>query len=649
MSERLSNQRTSTAGAVMNGRLAPMTADRLRMAMGVLASYKEQKKNLSQRLIENDKWFKMKQWEIIKEKGKARTNLHDIEPKSAWLFNTLLGKAADMAEAYPEPTALPREQNDEGEAENLTKIIPVILEQNGFEKTYDRNCWSKNTMGGAIYGVMYDQAKSNGLGDIAIPRIDPLALYWQPGIEDIQDSRSVFYVSLVDQDVLEERYPELEIPAAVDSEHYAPQYKAEDVVDNSGKSLVVDWYYKKKIEGRDTVQFCQFVGETALYATEDQEEVGLRGIYDDGQYPFVFDVMWPVPGTLWGIGLVDVAKSPQEVIDLIGQQVVKNAVMGATPRFLKKASSRINAEQFADYTLPYVDVEGSGALEQDIVPISSPMFSPAYLSVLQMKIDEMKFTTGNMDVQNGGTNGATAASAIMAQMEVAGRSSKHAIKGTYFAYSQITLMVIERIRQFYDLPRQFRITGPAGQYSYTEYTNQRLQTEQIGPDMYRKPLFDITVKAARQTSYSRLAQNEMILDFFNRGFFRPEMAEQAAMAIEMMDFSGKEEMLKRIKDQSVLMQSLEQFVQMAMALSAQYAPDIFQGLSQKVMELQQRGLLNGMALPQAMPGGAPGEGPSEDQAAMPDLQRAGMSAGMKGAMTRMDRAKERVGNMAQPT
>ena len=644
------------AGAVANGEIRPMTSERVAMAMGVLQKYKQGKENLTKRLIENDKWFKLKQWEIIKEKGKKKTNLNDIEPKSGWLFNTLLGKSADMMAAFPEPNVLPRESNDEEEGKRLSKIIPVVLDQNKFKRVYKKNAWSKNVLGGAIYGTMYDHGKLNGLGDISITSVDPLALYWQPGIEDVQDSRNVFYVSLVDHDVLVDRFPDMAIPLAVDTADYAPQYKAEDDLDTSGKALVVDWYYKKQViadpEGmqrRETVQFCQFVGQQVLYATENDPELSLRGIYDDAQYPFVFDILWPIPGSLWGIGLVDIAKSPQEVIDLLGQQVVKNAIMGSTPRFLKRTNSSINPEQFADYTLPFIDVEGAGDLNQDIQPIRAPLFTPAYLSVLQMKIDEMKMTTGNMDVINGGTNGSTAASAIMAQMEAAGRSSKDAIDGTYTAYNEICLMVIERIRLFYDMPRQFRITGPNGQYEYIEYNNRRIQTETDGANMIRKPLFDISVKAAKQTAYSRLAQNEMILDFFSRGFFRPEMADQASMAIEMMDFPGKEELLQKIKQQSMLMQMLQNFIQMALSLAAKYEPQVYQGMAQQVMGLQQSGILpGGMQMPGMMPEapGAPGE--RQMGGAPADLQRAGMSPGTKGAMTKMDKAKERVASASQP-
>ena len=614
---------------ILNGTLAPMTQERIARAYAILVAYKDGKQSLIERIIENDKWFKMRQWEVIGQKSVARTNIYDIQPKSGWLFNVLMGKHADMIEAYPEPSVLPREGSDKEEASRLTSIVPVILEQNGFDETYDKSAWSKNTQGGAIYGVLYDHAKLNGLGDVAVTKVDPLRMYWEPGIEDVQDSRNLFYVSLADHDVLQERFPDIAIPMAGDSNTLAQQYKQEDTVDVSDKVLVVDWYYKKSVNGVPTVQLCQFTGTQVLYATEDSE-IGQQGLYHDGDYPFVFDPLFTVPGSLWGMGFVDIAKSSQEMIDLLGQQILKNAIMGSTPRYFMRKDGAINEEEFADYTKPFVHVQG------EITPgmvqnIETPLFSSNYTQVLRDKIEEMKFVTGNQDVMNGGVNGSTAASAIMAQMESAGRSSRAAIKASYRAYTKLVLMVIERIRQFYDMPRQFRIIGEAGAQKYIEYSNQNLQPQALG-DGVRKPLFDITVKAAKQTAYSRLAQNELVLDLYNRGFFSPQMADQAVMALELMEFEGKDEAIQKIMKQQQMMVQLQQYQQLALALTAKYEPQMYEGLA---MQAQQSQLAMGV-----QPGPMPAQ--AEDPA------KAGLSPGVKAGVTRMENAGQRAAQASQP-
>ena len=40
-------------------------------------------------------------------------------------------------------------------------------------------------------------------------------------------------------------------------------------------------------------------------------------------------------------------------------------------------------------------------------------------------------------------------------------------------------MCIERIRQFYDIPRKFRIMGPSGEEEFTSYSNANLGVQQL--------------------------------------------------------------------------------------------------------------------------------------------------------------------------
>lgn len=61
--------------------------------------------------------------------------------------------------------------------------------------------------GTAVYGVFWDSRKDNGLGDIEIRNIDLLNLFWEPGITDIQKSRNLFIVDLVDNGLLDSRVP----------------------------------------------------------------------------------------------------------------------------------------------------------------------------------------------------------------------------------------------------------------------------------------------------------------------------------------------------------------------------------------------------------------------------------------------------------
>lgn len=561
--------------------MQPIGTAQVRTAMETLKKYKTGKQQLEARVIEDEQWWKLQHWHEMKSQGSP----YDPQWRSAWLFNVIMGKHADAVAAYPEPVIRPREPTDRSEAETLSSIVPVILEQNDFEEVYSDSNWTKMKQGTLIWGVFWDSSKLNGLGDIAVREVDILNLYWEPGITDIQKSRNVFYVELVDNEVLRQRYPQLGDALAADNTFVA-KYRTDDHVDDSNKSMVVDWYYRKIVDGRNVLHFCKFVGDTVLTATENDAQMQ-NGLYDDGDYPFVVDALFPVKGSLAGYGYIDVGKDAQEQIDLLNQAILKNAVMASTPRWFVRTDGSINEQEYADWRKPFVHTDGN--LGQDsILPVTVNALAGNYITVIENKIEELKWTTGNTDVNNGATgSGVTAASAIAALQEASGRSSKDATKSAYRAYARLIRMVIERIRQFYDLPRQFRIRGQLGAEEYVTYSNERLREQELlglgGNAAWRKPVFDIEVSAQKASEYTRLSQNELAIQFYQLGFFDPTRTDQALAVLDMMDFDGKDEIAQKIARNGTLEQELAQWQQLTLALAERFDPAMAEGLAQQIL------------------------------------------------------------------
>ena len=509
----------------------PVGVQQVREAMQTLRRYRTGKANLEKRIIENEQWWRLRHWDCIPERGTTK-----LQTRSAWLVNVILSKHADAMDAYPEPSCLPREQSDETEAQLLTQVLPVILEQNDFELTWSDNWWKKLKAGVAIYGVFWDKSRLGGRGDVAIRRVDPLKLYWEPGITELQQSRNLFCVELASNDELLAQYPELEGKLGGGS-FTVSRYLYDESVDLSGKSPVIDWYYRRRENGRTVLHYVKFVGETVLYATENDPELSGRGLYDHGQYPFFTDVLFPEEGTPAGFGYVDLCKDAQRQIDLMNDAIIANCIAAATPRWLKRGDDGVNEQEYADWTKPFVHVQGS-IEENALRQITVAPLSGNYLSILGAKINELKETSGNRDVNNGGTaGGVTAASAIAAMQEQSGKLSRDQIQNSYRCFRQVIGCVIELIRQFYDTPRLFRVLGTEGGLRYLRVDNRALS----GP-----ALFDIEVAAQKQSSYSRLSYNELAMQLFRLGFFNPQLAEQALGALDMMDFKGKDAMRRRI-------------------------------------------------------------------------------------------------------
>ena len=584
--------RVPLVGALRTGQEAEAERPRIgekeiARAIDILTKYKQGKAMLETRVVEDELWWELRHWEVMR-RDRARTGKDtDVrpEPTSAWLFNSITNKHADAMDNFPEPVVLPREQSDEQSAKTLSSILPVVLEYNDFEQTYSDNWWEKLKHGTAAYGVFWDPEKDNGLGDIAIQEIDLLKLFWEPGITDIQKSRNLFIVELVDEDLLEQMYPEHKghLGGSVID---VKEYIYDDTVDTSNKSVVVDWYYKRKNPAGQTIlHYAKFVGTTLLYASENDPDYQERGWYDHGLYPVVLDVLFPEKGTPVGFGYVAICKDPQLYIDKLSANILENAMMTTRKRFFASDSTGINEEEFKDWSKPIVHVQGE-LDDRRLQEIVTQPLSSVYLDVMQLKVEEMKDTAANRDVNSGSTgSGVTAAAAIAALQEAGNKSSRDMIAASYRTHVQINSMCIELMRQFYDETRSFRITGNTpGSYRFEEFNNaairdQPMPTAYPGQEtVYRRPIFDVKIKAQKKNPFSRMEQNERAKELYGLGFFNPERAQEALGALEMMEFEGIDKVREQVQQGQTLLnicqQMSQQMDQMALLLQALTGKDM---------------------------------------------------------------------------
>ena len=361
----------------------------------------------------------------------------------------------------------------------------------------------------------------------------------------------------------------------------------------------------------------------------------------------MLDPLFPVEGSPAGYGYIDIGKDAQADIDTLNQAMVLNAVASSTPRYFSRKDGGINEEEFADFSRPIVHVGGNLGADS-LMPIQVNVMSGAALNMLERKIDELKFVTGNNDVNNGGTPaGVTAASAIAALKEDAGRSSKDSTRAAYRAYSKIVDMVIERIRQFYDMPRQFRILGPSGEENFTSYDNSGIvpQPMMSGLGMeesYRMPVFDIEVRAQRENAYTKMSQNELALQFYQSGMFNPQMSDQVMMCLDMMEFKGKDEIMQKVQRNGTMQEALMQVGEIALALAEKYQPELLDRLAPV---LQGIAADQGGGSMQRMGARKGGEGMSQ---ALGNSSDAARKAADPNENSMVRRARERAENASRP-
>lgn len=527
----------------------------------ILYKYRDGKQFLDEKIKNDYEWWKQRHWHLLKGKQVAEGSKtvdmvnKEPEPTTAHLFSCIQNKHADAMDNIPELIFLPVSKDDEQTCSILNKIIPIVNERSKFTRAYS-GCWYDKLIAGAgIYFVGWNQNLYYGLGDVEIKKVDPLKLFWKPGINNIQESPLTFYVEELPLSEVRELYPYLEVTTG---NHLALQEhpKQEQDIEQDIVQLVHCYY---KVNNR--IHYCYFSCGQVIYASENDERFKDTGYYLHGKHPFVIDSCYSIYDSPFGFSLLDVEKPTQELIDKYTQFTVKNVKDNAAGKKFYDRNSGVNLNDLQDPGKEYVAVNSinDGVIRHvEVKDITANMSG-----LINNKVAEMNETSGNRDFTQGGTvAGVTSASAIAALQESGSKGSRDLIKNTYEAMKEIGEMEIEIMRQRYQNTRFFRITGTEEEYDFVEFNNQDLLPREIeqedGQSILHIPIFDVKIKAQKQSPFSTMANNEQYLNFFKAGMFNPQIADQALLCVELLEFEGKENLIRKLKENGTLLQTVQE-------------------------------------------------------------------------------------------
>lgn len=564
----------------------PIGIDEIKEAYATLEVYRSESRALRQRIIEDELYY-----EFTCTSGRAR-NSKDCQgfkkSVSAYLFNSIANKHADFMDNMPSPTILPQEESDQETAKILSDILPSIFDENRYQRKYSKGCYDKLVGGAALYAVTWDGAADNGLGKIRISNAEILNLYWKGGISELEQSPNLFYVSVESNKELKMRYPELADSVGTGLALDLDKFIYEDEPHRDDMTLVVDWYYRRPTVMinstgarvlKNVLHYCKFAEGKVLFASENEVNANgaplyPNGYYEHGRYPYLMDTLFPIKGSPAGFGYVDVMKNPQEYIDSLDSSVLEYAEWCAEPHYFVPIGAGINPDDIRDKK-KFIEVS---ALSDQIKQMEVQSIDGNVLNVRNLKIEELKETSGNTDFAQGSTgSGVTAASAIAALQEAGSKLSRDMIKNTYEVYADMCTLAIELMRQFYTTARVYRITMPNSEYAFESISSQDLGGVPEAKTMFgeaiggRKPYFDIKVDAQKSSPFSRAAQNELALNLYGSGFFNPALGDQAMAALDMMQFESKDAVQAKIADNQQLyaenQQLKSQMIQLAQLLA----------------------------------------------------------------------------------
>ena len=599
------------------------TSDKVSEVLQILHEYKDGKTTVDMKATENQEWWRLRHWNVIQ--GKTEAGKAKVEVGSAWAVNSILNKHADFMDSFPKANVLAREADDEEEAQILSKILPAIEEHTDAEQVYNTAGYDFLIDGTAITAVLWDPMAHDGMGDIKKTNVDIHNVFWQPGIEDIQQSKYFFDVSVADVNDVKLQYPDIADRIGGGKQGFITEYIHDDNINHQNDIEIINCYYKKlemrpvlinidpqtvatHLVPREILHMAIIIGDQCVFCSEDNPEYQ-DGFYKHGKYPYVFRKCFPVKDSPCGFGYLDIMKYPQRDIDKLDQAIMKNTMMKAKPRWWVKKNADINKEAFADWNEEIVEV-GSGDLGSAVQQMDVDTLPAIVETHLEAKIDELKEISGNRDFSQGSTaSGVTAASAIAALQEAGSKLSRDINKAMYRGSREEYYLEIELIRQFYTEPRTFRIDDGSGRYEYMDYSNVNIAPQDITtPEgtRHKKSIFDLEVSAEKQSPFSRASQNETAKELYQMGLFAPDNATSALVCLDMMEFEGKEKIKQQIQQNDTFMQQFQQMQQLIIQLSPEAAVQM--GLVDPNQVMMAQNANNGAT-------GVSEEGSAEDRAA----------------------------------
>ena len=269
-------------------------------ALADLKDYRAGKYSIDQKATEKQQWWRLRHMDYAPNAEDKKEK--DTRSASAWAVNSILNKHADIMDSFPKPNVLPREADDEEEAKMLSNIMPPVLEQNDYESVYRDMGWDISIDGGAITGVLWDNTKYDGLGDVSIVNVDVHNLFWKPGVKNIQMSPRLFHVYLEELDVAKARFPNIANEIGTQNTGIVTEYLHDDNIDTSNCVEVVEMYYKKHVNvdantgtvGADgkpitvntvktILHLAIIVGDRLAFCSEHEEGYE-EGFYHHGKY-----------------------------------------------------------------------------------------------------------------------------------------------------------------------------------------------------------------------------------------------------------------------------------------------------------------------------------------------------------------------------
>ena len=493
-------------------------------------------------LYQHEEWPRIKDNELIYRGDHwhdvPMTDPNEPRPTTPVIQSTVENIRADLMDEMPEAVIKPEDIGDEATAKIMTEIIAQNLEAIDYEAEYDLCTHDLLVDGWCVQESGWDSTLHNGIGGAFIRHVSNMNFMTDPYCADIQKGRAVFKFDRLPKDYFRQHYKkqyafmqgDLE---TVNDDHFKFSNPVEPR--ETDYYILLEAWFRFFENGRYRVHMVKLAGRQVL---ENSYLTKPDGYFAHGMYPFAVTPLFAQKGTPFGVGIVDMFKNAQKYSDKLDQILLVNSLIASKPKLLVQ-KGLCDVDDLRDYAKSVHEVEGA---PQAVAMWHDPPHLPSHVMAHAQTIRQsIKDESGSNDFSRGNvSSGVTAASAITALQEMSSKRSRTEAKRLQLGFKQCVRMMLEVEREFDRFPRMVTITN-GGEPVRVTVTERFYRENTFGKSV---PIeFNISIKTMRETRFTKLANNELMLQAVN--IFG--QSADPVVIFEGMEFEGKEVLLEKLR------------------------------------------------------------------------------------------------------
>ena len=514
---------------------------------------------------------------------------------------------ADLADELPEAVIMPDAAGDAPlvTAKVLTKVVEQELDACDWEGEYMKGVQDFLQDGWCVFEAGHDPMENNGLGGAFIHHVMNKNFMCDPQTPNLQDGRACFVLDIKPWDWFKQHYPDI-YPFMTADEGLIEADRIESTTSPYRvKALRILEMWVKEYDPKEGTAAVHFVRVAGHQVIEDSKLTYERGYYEHGLFPFRICTLYPQKGSALGLGICDLFKDTQRYADKLNAILLENALRARTPRLFIQ-EGLVDIEDVRDFTREAIEVQGN--LEAAVKWMDTQPLPSYLMNFVQQMQQSIKNEAGSNDQSRGQTaGGVTAASAITALQDMSTKRSRMEARELQRGFKECVRMMIEIMREKDIVPRDIVITL-GGEPKILPFDSRSLyRVDGKGKKVPIEAL--ITIKTSRQTRFSRMAHNELVLQFV-------QMFQGTAdplIMMEALEMDDKEQILDQVRKAQhggmlQLQQQNAQLMQQVQAMSEELQQ------YQSAMSQIQQSMAGGGGSPEPAP--APAPTPEFDAAAV---------------------------------